>query len=51
MSSVAGLAKYFQLYNYARKHQLLGYQTHTQWYVEATKGKEKVQISARLSQA
>lgn len=39
-----GLEKYFYFYNYPRKHQSLGYQTPAQWYVEATKGKEKVQL-------
>lgn len=28
------LTKHFQGYNYQRKHQLLGYQTPAQWYVE-----------------
>lgn len=29
-----GLTKYFQLYNYQRKHQSLDYQTPAQWYME-----------------
>lgn len=29
-----GLTKYFQGYNYQRKHQSLGYQTPAQWYIE-----------------
>lgn len=29
-----GLTKYFQLYNYQRKHQSLDYQTPAQWYIE-----------------
>jgi putative transposase len=29
-----GLTKYFQGYNYQRKHQSLGYQTPAQWYID-----------------
>ena len=29
-----GLTKYFQRYNYQRKHQSLDYQTPAQWYIE-----------------
>lgn len=28
-----GLTKYFEMYNYQRKHQSLDYQTPAQWYI------------------
>lgn len=39
-----GLETYFHFYNYQLKHQSLGYQTPSQWYIEGIKGEEKSDI-------